>query len=139
MKAVCNRPTCSASVSENSKSYQEDQPKLSNCIFNRNSSFSLILCVYFNCGFLFLYRNTSKSSKTKASIAFSSRKKYSKKVSFYTLLHRRSKGIVCMSLITIIHWTMTKYDKYDCHGTSHRGYHDWQWSKTRFFETYLLE
>ena len=30
-----------------------------------------ILCVYFDCGFHFLYGNTSKSSETKVSIAFS--------------------------------------------------------------------
>ena len=38
--------------------------KLSNCILSSNSS-------YFDCGFLLLYRNTSKLSKTKTSIAFS--------------------------------------------------------------------
>ena len=27
MKAVCNHPTCSASVSEDAKGYQEDPPK----------------------------------------------------------------------------------------------------------------
>ena len=27
MKAACNRPTCSTSVSENTEGYQEDSPK----------------------------------------------------------------------------------------------------------------
>ena len=36
MKAVCNRPTCSTSVSEDTESYQEDLPKrvskCNNCV-----------------------------------------------------------------------------------------------------------
>ena len=64
-----------------------------------------------------------------------------------------------MSLITVVYWTMTKYDEYGCHGTSHKEYYDWQqkydeygchgtshkeyydWqqSKARFFESYHSE
>ena len=94
--------------------------KFSNC-------FSLILCVYFDCGFLFLYINTSKLSKTNASTAFckeQSASRISITLKWYAFtLHRASKRIVCMSLITIVHYRMTKYDDYDRHGTSHKGYH----------------